>query len=162
MREFPKRAAVIFTVLLLLSTRVANGVEVEPPESLGGLRLVHVLRGEEALQAIDHLHGKELGGQGGYVAHYETSGAVAMLYVSKASSVEQAARQVQRMTERIGQGTTPFYHLKSSEREGTTVYSALGQGQIHYFFQEGLTVIWLAADAPVANESLRNFFRRAQ
>lgn len=162
MRELPKRAALAVMPLLLFLAGFAIAVDAEPPQSLGELRLVHALRGKEALQAIDHLHGKEVGGEDAYTAHYENNGAVAMLYVSKASSSGQAARQVKRMTERIQRGNTPFYHLKASEREETTVYSALGQGQIHYFYRQGLSVIWLAVDPPVARQALADLLGRTQ
>lgn len=162
MRELPKRTAVCLMALLLFFAGSAYGFEVEPPEFLGELRLDHALRGEEALQAIDRLHGKEVAGKDSFVAHYEKDGVAAMLYVSKASSAGKAVRQVERMTERIQQGNTPFYHLKASDWEGTTVYSALGQGQIHYFFWKGIKVIWLAVDAAVAKQALYDLLNKDQ
>lgn len=158
-----KRTGVTLLALLLFHvTGFASGIELEPPESLGELKLDHALRGEEALQAIDRLHGKEVAGKDSFVAHYERDGVAAMLYVSKASSAGEAVRQVERMTERIRQGNTPFYHLKASDWEGTTVYSALGQGQIHYFFRKGIRVIWLAVDAAEAKQTLDDLFNKDQ
>jgi len=145
--------------LMAFALFLAGGVRegwAEPPKRLGELELVHALRGEEALQAINRLHGKEVAGKEAYVAHYEKDGAVAMLYVSKASSPGQATSQVKRMAERIQQGNTPFSHLKASERGGMTVYSALGEGRVHYFYRKGSKVIWLAADPPVARQALAN------
>lgn len=163
LRRLQKRTGVTLLALLLFHvTGLASGVEVEPSEFLGELRLDHALRGEKALQAIDRLHGKEVAGKDSFVAHYEKDGVAAMLYVSKASSAGEAVRQLERMTERIQQGNTPFYHLKASDREGTTVYSALGQGQIHYFFRKGIKVIWLAVDAPVAQQTLDDLFDQNQ
>ena len=147
----------LFVLIFSLAGYAAAG-QVGPPSTLGAFRLVHALQGEEALQAINRLHGKGVAGEESYVAHYEKDGAIAMLYVSKARSVDQAARQVQRMAERIKEGNTPFYHLKESQREGTTVYSVLGQDQIHYFYRRDATVIWLAVDPRVAREALVKVF----
>ncbi|RMF88078.1 MAG: hypothetical protein D6736_11470 [Nitrospinota bacterium] len=147
-------------VFIVFLVGYAMAGQAEPPPALGTLRLVHALQGEEALQVINRLHGKEVAGEESYIAHYEKEGAVAMLYVSQASSAEQATRQVENMAERIKQGNTPFYHLKVLQREGTPVYSALGQGQIHYFYRREATVIWLAVDPRVAQEALTQLFHQ--
>ena len=83
-----------------------------------------------------------------------------MLYVSEASFSFQAGRQLKRMAERIQKGNTPFYHLKASQRDGITVYSALGEGQIHYFYRKGARVFWLAADVPVATKALEELLEQ--
>jgi hypothetical protein len=40
------------------------------------------------------------------------------------------------------------------------VYSALGQGQRHYFYRRDENVLWLAVDERVADQSLAAFFAR--
>lgn len=138
----------------------AQGAQLEPPGAVGGLQLVHALRGKEALQAIDRLHGNQLGGADGYVAHYERNGFAAMLYVSRASRSSMAGLQIERMAARIRKGDTPFYHLKSQEWNGSTVFSALGQGQIHYFYRQDADVTWIASDPAVAKEVVDQLLRR--
>ena len=139
----------------------AQAARLEPPKTLGVLELAHALRGKEALTAIDRLHGKGLAGIDGYVAHYERNGFVAMLYVSRPASASMTGGQVEKMAAGIRAGKTPFSHLKSSERNGTTVYSALGEGQIHYFYRRGADVVWIAADPSVAREVVDAFLQRA-
>lgn len=147
-------------VLVFFLAGCTQAAQLEPPKAVGKLQLVHALRGKEALQAIDRLHGKELGGTDGYVAHYERDGFAAMLYVSRASVSSMTGVQIETMAARIRKGNTSFYHLKSYERNGTTVFSALGEGQIHYFYRRGADVIWIASDPPVANEILENLLQR--
>jgi hypothetical protein len=149
-----------FAALVFFLTAYAQAAQLEPPEAVGELKLVHALRGKEALQAIDRLHGKGLAGTDGYVAHYERNGLVAMLYVSRPARLSMTGAQIEKMATGIRAGKTPFSHLKSSERNGTTVYSALGEGQIHYFYRRGADVIWIAADPPVAKEVLEYFLQR--
>lgn len=146
------RNLVGFAVLVFYLASYAQAAQLEPPETVGALQLVHALRGKEALQAIDRLHGKGLAGTDAYVAHYEKDGLVAMLYVSRPARSTMAGAQIEKMTTAIRAGKTPFSHLKSSERNGTTVYSAIGEGQIHYFYRRDADVIWIAADPPVARE----------
>lgn len=131
-----------------------GAARVEPPKSLGDLKLLHASQGTEALQEINRLHGKDLSAEGGYVAHYEKEGAAAMVYLAQASSPAQAALQINQMRARIQRGDTPFSGLKTLTAAGTTLYSVLGQGQTHYFYRQEANVLWLAADAPVAKQSL--------
>ncbi len=71
-----------------------------------------------------------------------------------------AGLQIERMAARIRKGDTPFYHLKSYERNGSTVFSALGQGQIHYFYRQDADVTWIASDPAVAKEVVDELLRR--
>lgn len=147
-----KHIAVFLTALALLLA--GGGAGAEPPRRLGNLQLLHASQGKEALREINRLHGKEVSAEDGYVAHYEKDGAVAMLYLSRASSTAQAARQLKQMSDRIQRGGSPFFHLKTSKQGDITLYSALGQGQIHYFYQRDSSVLWLAVDALVAKQTL--------
>ncbi len=149
-----------FAVSVFFLSPCAQAAQLEPPKTVGALQLVHALRGKEALQAIDRLHGKGLAGTDGYVAHYERDGLVAMLCVSRPARSSMTGAQIEKMATGIRAGKTRFSHLKSSERNGTTVYSALGEGQIHYFYHRGADVIWLAADPPVAREALQYLLQR--
>jgi len=154
------RTSVGIAFLVFSLSAYAQAAKLEPPEAVGALQLVHALRGKEALQAIDRLHGKGIAGTDGYVAHYERNGLVAMLYVSRPARSSMTGAQIERMAAGIRTGKTPFSHLKSSERNGTTVYSALGEGQIHYFYRRGADVTWIAADPPVAIEVLEYLLQR--
>lgn len=160
MKDFQEQTAVSLVALAFFVAGCGATVQAGPPKSLGDLKLLHALQGEEALQEINRLHGKEVGGKDGYVAHYEKDGAVAMLYLAQASSTAEAAGRLKQMSERIERGESPFYHLKTSKRGEITLYSALGQGQIHYFYQRDSSVVWLAVDAPVAMQALAALLER--
>lgn len=160
MNDSRKHISIFLTALALLLAGYGAAVRAEPPKSLGDLKLSHALQGKEALRDINRLHGKEVGAKDGYVAHYEKNGAVAMLYLAQASSTAQAARQLKQMSNRIQKGDSPFYHLKTSRQGEITLYSALGQGQIHYFYQRDSSVLWLAVDAPVAKQALAALLKR--
>jgi hypothetical protein len=154
------RAILSLAVSAFFLAAHAQAAPMEPPKTVGALQLVHALRGKEALQAIDRLHGKGITATDGYVAHYERNSLVAMLYVSRPARPTMTGAQIEKMATGISAGKTPFSHLKSSERNGTTVYSALGQGQIHYFYRQGANVIWIAADPPVAKEVVEDLLQR--
>ncbi len=151
----------IFLISVLVL--VACGAPPEIPRSLGGLPQTHALQGEDARREINRLHGRRIPARGGVVAHYERDGAVAMLYVSQAYVAPMARWQLSRMVKGIEKGKSNaegrFFHLKAREQDGLTLYSALGLGQVHYFYRSGVTIVWLAADPPAARAALADTVR---
>jgi len=154
MKSLRSHLAIFLTAVAVALVAYGGVARGEPPKSLGDLKLVHALQGTEALREIDRLHGKEVGGTEGYVAHYKTNGSVAMLYLARAPSAAQAARQLGQMRNKIKKGGSSFYHLETSKKRGITLFSALGHGQIKYFYQLNTGVRWLAVDPPVAKQAL--------
>lgn len=140
--------------LVLLTGLVVPASALEVPRELAGLPLAHSQQGAEARAEIERLHGKRIPVADGYVAHYGTQPPVAMLYVSRARDEKMARQQVERMTTRIRASNGPFTHLRESTRFGMTVYSTLGQGQVHYYFRRGAMVVWVAADPTIAQQAL--------
>src|SRR3972149_7077667 len=140
--------------LVLLAALTVSASALEVPRDLAGLPLAHAQQGAEARAQIERLHGKSMPMREGFVAHYGSASPAAMLYVSRAQTDTLAKQQVEQMTARIRASTGPFTHLREATRFGLIVYSALGQGQVHYYFRSGATVVWLAADALIAREAL--------
>jgi hypothetical protein len=127
------------------------------------LPLTHSLQGDGALKEIGRLHGKRIMARDGFVAHYERDGPAAMLYVTLAHAGPVARWQLSRMVERIRSGVSNvegrFTHLKAWEQDGLSIYSALGLGQVHYFYRTGATIVWLAADPSVARAAVADTIR---
>jgi hypothetical protein len=140
--------------LVLLAALTVSASALEVPGELAGLALAHSQQGAEARAQIEQLHGKSIPIRDGFVAHYGTQPPVAMLYVSQAQDEGVARQQVEQMTMRIQASNGPFTHLRESTRFGMRVYSTLGQGQVHYYFRRGSTVVWVAADPIIAQPAL--------
>ena len=155
------RLALGFLALALL----LGGCSAPPPipRSLGGLPLTGALQGEEVLREVGRLHGKRILARDGFVAHYGQEGTAAVLYVSTAYVGPLARWQLSRMVRAIKRAQSsakgPFYHLKTGEEGGLTLYSALGLGQIHYFYRSGTAIVWLAVDLTVARAALADTLR---
>lgn len=150
---------VVLTLLLLGSPGLAWSA-LAVPQEMAGLPLVHSQQGAEARQAIEQLHGKNIPMRDGFVAHYGSEPPVAMLYVSRAQDEKAAQQQVEQMTTRIQAGTGPFHHWRESLRFGITIYSLLGQGQVHYYFRRGPTLVWVAADPVIAQQALADAVKK--
>lgn len=151
------------TVVLLALLLAGCGAPPAVPLALGGLPRTHAVQGDDALREINRLHGRSIRARDGFVAHYERDGGVAMLYVSRAYLEPMARWQLSRMVEGIRRGESNaegrFVHLKTRERDGLTLYSALGLGQVHYFYRSGRTIVWLATDPRVAEPALADAIR---
>ncbi len=152
----------IALILLLLAESVLAASGLVVPQELAGLPLAHSQQGIEARGEIERLHGKSIPIKDGYVAHYGTQPPTAMLYVSQAREEKVARQQVEQMTARIQGSNGPFTHLRESTGFGMTVYSTLGQGQVHYYFRRGATVVWVAADPIIAQQALADAAKRLQ
>lgn len=146
--------------LLLLFGWVVSASALDVPLELVGLPLAHSQQGAEARGEIERLHGKSIPITDGFVAHYGTQPPVAMLYVSQAKDEKVARQQVERMTARIRASDGPFHHLRESTRFRLTVYSTLGQGQVHYYFRRGSMVVWVAADPTIAQQALADTVKK--
>ncbi len=146
--------------LLLLGGLAVPARALEAPPQLAGLALAHAQQGAEARAAIEQIHGKSIPMADGFVAHYGTESPMAMLYVSRARDEKVAQQQVEQMTARIRTSPGLFHHLRESVRFGLTVYSALGEGQVHYYFRRGAMVVWVAADPTVAQPALADAVKK--
>lgn len=105
------------------------------------MTLIDVLTGQEAIEDMSMLHGKDVGLVGGWVGHYQARGIV---FVGEIADEKGAARLLDAMVARISAGNRVFTNLRSTEIDGQRLHSVTGQGQKHYFYQKGNKVIWLS------------------
>jgi len=132
---------------------------IYPPDSIGPMKLKESKTGSEALKELFRLHGKRMGLANGYVGEYRGENGNATVYYSVAKNEDISVRLLEFMVKRIGEGNKYFQGLKEERRGSFIFYSVTGMGQNHFFFRIADKVIWIAADAPVAemflDESLK-------
>lgn len=144
--------------LVLLAAGLWLVLKPEPipvPPALAGLPLSTQATGPAALAEIERLHGRRFLLAGGAVARY--NGGNITVWVSSAWLPFLAARQVAAMTNRIAQTDSPFTPGAPQNIAGHTVYPLTGMGQMHFYFQHGRLVIWLAAPPSLARQSLTDY-----
>ena len=131
-----------------------QSVELSLPHSLAELALTDQVGGQQALDEVTYLHGKEFELASGLRGSYG-SGGEAVIWVTGAGSEQAAGELVDRMTERIEEGNSPFRLVDKTEYQGRAVYLLEGMGQAHAYFQSFDLVIWLAADTAYAETALK-------
>ena len=134
-------------VVALLANTSKPPSETEPqdvlrvPAALAGTPIVTSLRGAAALADVSRLHGKTIAAVDAVVARYRDG---TTLWVSASSSALEASRLFWRMNRRIANGTEVFSAPRPQEIAGRSVFVTEGIGQIHYYYQSGARLIWLA------------------
>lgn len=112
------------------------------PGQLDGLQRGETMVGSQALADLEQLHVKGVGLSNGWIAHY---GKGAVIYVGITRDNATASQLFQAMTSRIGAGNQYFKNLQQLQFGGKQVYTVTGQGQRHYYYQQGREVVWIAA-----------------
>ena len=143
------------TVLFYLHTQPKSNENLveRVPQSIVGLKLSQVITGQEAIDSIHQLHGKEFPLSSGAVATYGTQNAT--LWVSGTEGEREVANLTELMKTRIAEGHSPFIDQGSFKVDGILVYALEGLGQVHYYWQSGGLVLWLAVDQELAISALQ-------
>lgn len=121
-----------------------QGAESAVPQELAGFRLQRVVTGEQAVRDMERLHNREdgFGLLDGWVGYYEND---ATIWFGVAGDEEDASALIDDMASSIAQGNSPFTNLTKESIGDLVVYSVQGLGQLHFFYQRGVNVVWLAA-----------------
>ncbi|MBU4225235.1 MAG: hypothetical protein KKC71_05385 [Chloroflexi bacterium] len=123
------------------------------PEQLAGLPLSSQMTGPQAVANFSNLHGKQFPLTSGTVGIYGDHQAT--LWVAGAPLNLMTARMVTAMRDKIAEGNSPFTPSGEYQDNQRTIYVLKGMGQKHFYFQSQNLVIWLAADADIADAALQ-------
>ncbi|MBI4786987.1 MAG: hypothetical protein HY782_08080 [Chloroflexi bacterium] len=126
------------------------------PAKLSTLSLTQTMTGPDALAEFAQLHGKGFDLLGGYMAHYGKD--QALLWVGQAKDNAAAQTMLDEMAQKIGPDNAMFKDLQPLDISGRTLYSAVGQGQQHFFYAVNDKIVWLAADAEQAPDALHSLW----
>lgn len=126
------------------------------PSKAGSLGLTKTMTGTEALAEFAQLHGKELDLTSGYMAHYGKD--EALLWVGQAKDDKAATDMIAQMAQKIGPDNAMFQNLNPLDIGGRTLFSAVGQGQQHFFYAVNDKIVWLAANPQQAPDALHSLW----
>ncbi|MCK4389194.1 MAG: hypothetical protein KAV83_03005 [Desulfobacterales bacterium] len=107
-----------------------------------------MITGDDAIKAINQLHGMHVDVVRGFIVHYRGTQDKATVWVSEASSQELAKKQIAVMMHKMRDNTrSPFSHYRALEIKGVRVIAFDGMGQVHYVFRDNRWAYWISADA---------------
>ncbi len=146
MSSFVKRN--VFLILLAFFLLGCN--QTSSPffkEEIGRLKLVRLITGEDALLAINNLHGKEIDIVRGMIACYQGEKEKATIWLSESASGDEAIQQTDDMIRKMRDSKkTPFSDYEEIDRGGMKIYSFMGMGQQHYIFRVQKSIYWISAN----------------
>lgn len=148
-------AGLLILVVLLGYAALSGATSAAPadlPASIAGLALDSATRGADAVASVTQLHGKAFDVVSGAEGQY--GGGQVTIWSAQARDATAAAGLVSAMHGRIAEGNSPFEPLADRQDGGRTVYALDGMGQKHFYFQSARQVVWVAADAGIAERAL--------
>lgn len=152
------RILLLFGLLIAGCEEPTSGPPFDP--QIEGLKLVKWITGDDAIKAINKLHGMSVDVVSGFIAHYEGANGKATIWVSEASSEEFAGNQIAIMMHKMKSNRrSPFSHYRTLDIKGFRVIAFDGMGQVHYVFRDKKWVYWISADAKRTNQVLQHIYR---
>ena len=146
---------ILLSLLLAACDQSPSGPPFDP--HIEGLKLVKLITGDEAIKAINQLHGRPINVLRGFIAQYKCGHDKATIWVSEASSQELAERQIAVMIQKMKNiGTSPFSHYRTLDINGIKVIAFDGMGQIHYVFRDNAWAYWITAHGKRIDNILRH------
>lgn len=130
------------------------------PQQVAGFSLVSEVTGSAAMREFTQLHGKSFPVSSGAKAVYGT-GSQVIIWAAGTASVAETRKLLEEMRDKIALGRSPFQSTGIQTLKNRDVYGLDGMGQKHFYFQSGKYLVWLAANADVADQALQqvlNFY----
>lgn len=114
------------------------------PPTIGGLALMGVKEGQEALKDISRLHGTEIEGERGWVLTYSDGQGRAVVWVSEAKDEGKARELLTEMLRKMEKNST-FTPPQPLGIPTVEMYQTEGLNQTHFFWAKGRRVYWVSA-----------------
>ncbi len=101
------------------------------------------MSGPEAIRDIERLHGVRMDMADASIFYYSAGGERVQVWVARAPSEKGAEDLLQRMTQAMEGGSSPFTPPQPQTVDGREVFFSQGQGANHYYYRKGDRVIWV-------------------
>lgn len=149
---------ILLGFLLSGCSRAPSGPPFDP--HIEGLKLTKLVTGDEAIKAIDKLHGRPINMARGFIAHFEGDHDKATIWVSEPTPQELAQKQLAVMLHKMKSNRRlPFRNYRVLDTEGIRVIAFDGTEQIHYVFRDNKWVYWISADTNRIDKILRHILK---
>ena len=152
-----KNSAFPFFLSLLAVFGCVNGKN-NIPQELGGLELFRVVRGDEADDFVNKMHGKKLGVKKNLIAYYGSKNSRNVLYISVYEEVEEAKADLQSMAIKMVKGTAVFTPLKFNKMGDGVRFRTEGMGLIHCFYRVDNMLIWWQVEPDKFDSTTNDLF----
>jgi len=152
------RIWILLVFFLAACSRSPSGLPFDP--HIEDLKLTKLVTGDEAIKAIDKLHGRPINVIRGFIAHYEGVHDKATIWVSEPTSQELAQKQLAAMLHKMKSNKRlPFRNYRVLDTQGIRVIAFDGTEQIQYIFRDNKWVYWISADPKRIDKIFKHVLR---
>jgi hypothetical protein len=153
-----KNLWLLFAICLLLAGCNEASRSGEPFDPhIQDLELVEWIGGDEAIRAINKLHGMPIDVVSGFIAKYKGPQEKVTIWVSEATSEKLAEEQIIVMIQKMKDNRrSPFSHYRDFSIRGSKVIAFDGMRQTHYVFRDNKWVYWISANAKRIDKILQH------
>ena len=137
---------------------IKNPSAARLPERITNLPLTSKSTGQQAVWELTRLHEKGFPLASAAVGTYGAEHQV-MLWVSGAPITPLAGRMLVSMRDKIAEGRSPFIPTGVRKDGNRVIYELEGMDQVHFYFQSGKLLVWMAANAELADEALEEVLK---
>ena len=150
---FPNKSILSLLVLVFIFGQSCSKQENIPaPEKIGEKDLTQVISGDDAIKAIDKLHGLMVAPQANVIAEYGTE-PKDLLYISWYEKEDQAREAFISMISKMMKSEKgPFTHIRALPDYEEKAFMSLGMGAIHYIYYSSHYILWLQTYQDIGRE----------
>lgn len=113
------------------------------PKKIASIPLAEAISGQEAIQQIAMMHGKDISLDEGYIAKYISGGTEVTLWISISPSREEGEELFRLMDEKMP-ASKVFKNRQEIVVRSKKVIKVDGMGQEHYYWVSGKYNYWVA------------------
>lgn len=148
-----KPCHLLVLAVVLLALPACRPGSPELPASLAGVERSELLRGGEARQVVEALHGRPFPDGEHLVGRYGGNGTTNTLYVTVYPDRETARRDLLAMSMALAGGVPPFAPLEVDDMGDHPRFRTQGLGASHLFYRVGRRLVWLQWEPATAAEA---------
>jgi hypothetical protein len=137
---------------------IRNPSAARLPEQITNLPLAGKTTGQQAVWELTRLHQKGFPLASAAVGTYGGEHQV-MLWVSGAPITPLAGRMLVSMRDKLAEGRSPFTPTGERVDGNRLIYELEGMGQLHFYFQSGKLLVWMAANPELAEQALAEILK---
>ncbi|UNC92906.1 hypothetical protein [Candidatus Contubernalis alkaliaceticus] len=123
------------------------------PERLGDMRLIKVIKDDEALANVQRFQGTTIDIARAYIPHYQIGTRQAIIWITESYHEEDARDLIKKMTQAIPKNEK-FFNYEVYYDNGIKVYRAESKDWVNYFYQKGNGVYWVSIQDDTPNDVL--------